>query len=91
VQKWEYRELNVAYSDENENTVKFASLSDNHYVLSNVLKDDLHAFLKELENSGWKLEIVHRQIKHARRTASSALSNNGFAMYINPCKYYFFC
>ena len=52
MQKWEYRELNVAYSDENENTVKFASLSDNHYVLSNVLKVDLHAFLKELENGG---------------------------------------
>jgi len=35
--------------------------SDNHYVLSNVLKDELHAFLKELDNAGWKIENVHRQ------------------------------
>ena len=61
MQKWEYMELNVVYSDENENIVKFASSSDNHYVLSNVLKNDLHAFLKELDNGGWKIENVHRE------------------------------
>jgi len=31
MQKWEYMELNVAYSDENENMVKFASSSDNGF------------------------------------------------------------
>lgn len=30
MQKWEYMELNVAYSDENENIIRFASSSDNH-------------------------------------------------------------
>ena len=67
MQKWEYMELNVAYSDENENIVKFASSSDNHYVLSNVLKDDLQAFLKELVNNSWKLENVHREDKTRER------------------------
>jgi hypothetical protein len=67
MQKWEYMELNVAYSDENENIVKFASSSNNHYVLSNVVKDDLHAYLEELANNGWKLEKLHREDKTRER------------------------
>jgi hypothetical protein len=61
MQGWEYMELNIFYSDENENIIRFASSSDNHYVLSNVLKDDLPAFLKELDNGGWKIENVQRE------------------------------
>jgi hypothetical protein len=38
MQEWDYMELNVAYSY--ENIVKFASSSEHHYVLSNVLKDE---------------------------------------------------
>jgi hypothetical protein len=60
MQKWEYMVLKVTYADENGHVVKFASSSDNHYVLSNVLKDELHAFLKELDNDGWTPENVHR-------------------------------
>jgi hypothetical protein len=39
--------------------------------------------LKELDNSGWKIENVHRE-DETHEKYSFALSNNGFARYIVP-------
>jgi hypothetical protein len=60
MQTWEYLVLNVTYHDENENIVKFAVIND-EYIFSNVLKDELHIYLKELEKDGWKLENAHSE------------------------------
>ena len=57
--KWEYMVLNVAYTDANENIVKFAAL-DNHNVLSNVLKAELDAYLETLETNGWCVVNTYR-------------------------------
>lgn len=60
MQTWEYLVLNVTYRNENEDIVDFAS-SDNEYVFSNVPKDQLHLYIKELEKNGWQLDNVHAE------------------------------
>jgi hypothetical protein len=59
---WEFLVLNVTYNNENGDIVDFAS-SNHEYVLSNVPKDELYLYVKELEKNGWQLETVHSEDK----------------------------
>ena len=59
---WEYLVLNVTYRNENEDMVDFAS-ANNEYVFSNVPRDELHLYMRELEKNGWQLENVHAEVK----------------------------
>ena len=59
MQQWEFLIINVMYRDGSDSVIRTVS-SNYHRVFSNILKDELEAYLRKLGEEGWVLEDVHR-------------------------------